>query len=54
MTDDDDEDDDDEDYWQQLLLLWLICGRVLSLPGTSADVDEGSNPTDDLENDTRR
>jgi len=46
--------DDDEDYWQQLLLLWLICGRVLSLPGTSADVDEGSNPTDDLENDTRR
>jgi len=54
MADDDEDNDDDDDYWQQLLLLWLICDRVSSLQGTSADVDDASNPTDDLENDTRR
>jgi len=49
-----DDDDDYDDCWQQLLL-WLICGKLSSWPQTaSGDDDEPSNPTDDLENDTRR
>lgn len=46
------EDDDEDDYWQQLL---LICGgRTSLLPAESSDADVASNPTDDLENETRR